>query len=93
MRTSTLLVFITLSGLKLQYGKQTKALKLIVVSGSGPSLLGRDWLQKLCLDWQNIYHQISSPITLAGDASTYGIGSVISHVLPDGSERPIAYAS
>ena len=48
---------------KVQYGKQTKALKLIVVSGSGPSLLGHDWLQKLCLDWQNIYHQISSPLT------------------------------
>ena len=27
------------------------------------SLLGRDWLQNLRLDWQNIYHQISSPLT------------------------------
>ena len=48
---------------KVQYGKQTEALKLIVVSGSGPSLLGCDWLQKLSLDWQNMYHQISSPLT------------------------------
>ena len=33
------------------------------------------------------------PLTLATDASPYGIRAVLSHVMEDGSEKPVAYAS
>ena len=33
------------------------------------------------------------PIKMAGDASAYGVGAVISHVFSDGTERPVAFAS
>ena len=39
------------------------------------------------------HYNPSLPLRMAGDASAYGIGAVISHIMPDGAERPIAFAS
>ena len=33
------------------------------------------------------------PVKMAADASAYGVGAVISHILPDRGERPVAFAS
>ena len=51
-------------------------------------------LHDLLLDSQWLVHYDPlKPLKLATDASAYGIGAVISHILEDGSERPIAFAS
>ena len=38
-----------------KYGNQTKKLMLAVVKGNEPSLLGRNWLKHIQLDWHNIF--------------------------------------
>ena len=40
-----------------------------------------------------VHYDPDLPLVLASDSSSYGLGAVLSHVMPDGSERPIAYAS
>ena len=45
------------------YGKQFAHLVLLVVAGDGPSLLGRNWLHYIKLDWKKI-HAVSKSIKL-----------------------------
>ena len=40
-----------------------------------------------------LHYDSALPIRLAADASAYGVGAVISHVLPNGNEKPIAFVS
>lgn len=39
------------------------------------------------------HYNSSLPLKLTADASHYGLGAVISHILPGGEERPIAFTS
>ena len=44
---------------EVNYGAQTVKLPLIVISGDGPSLFGRDWMTKIQLNWNEIYTVMS----------------------------------
>ena len=43
------------------YGDQKKSLSLLVVAGKGPSLLGRDWLRQIRLNWNELYRIDGKP--------------------------------
>ena len=40
-----------------------------------------------------VHYDPNKPMVLACDASQYGIGAVLSHIMEDGQERPIMYTS
>ena len=40
---------------RVRYGDQKQKLVLVVVAGNGPSLLGRNWLKYICIDWSSIF--------------------------------------
>ena len=47
----------------------------------------------LCSDRVLTHYSLSLPLILSVDASDYGCGCVLAHVMPDGSGRPIAFVS
>ena len=70
-------------GYQVQYEQQTQVLSLAVVAGSGPNLLGRDWLQHIQLDWREIkavaHNAVGSLGYLLdkyGDIFNYGVGTI-----------------
>jgi len=48
---------------------------------------------QLTTDRVLVHYDSAKSIVLAGDASPYGLGAVLSHKLDNGEEKPIAFAS
>ena len=40
-----------------------------------------------------VHYNDKYPLIVSCDASPYGVGAVVSHIMPDGSESPISFAS
>ena len=65
-----------------KYQDQQYCLPAIVVKGPGPNLLGRDWLQVVKLNWQNIFKiqeenpQLQSILDAHGDVFSEGLGTL-----------------
>ena len=55
---------------KVKYKTQVKDQPLLVVAGEGPSLLGRNWLTELQLDWHELY-QMTQYIDLQTILNSY----------------------
>ncbi|KAL1447396.1 hypothetical protein WDU94_003624 [Cyamophila willieti] len=49
--------------------------------------------REIASDTVLVHFDPSLPVSLATDASPVGLGAVLSHKLPDGTEKPIAFAS
>ncbi|CAG2192232.1 unnamed protein product [Mytilus edulis] len=51
---------IGLAIVNVNYKKESAKLPLLIVKRKGPNLLGRDWLNKLQLDWKDIFSVVGS---------------------------------
>ena len=44
------------ANVNMSFQEQHKQLQLLVVGGKEPSLLGRDWLNKIKLNWEELHY-------------------------------------
>ena len=49
--------------------------------------------QQLCSETLLVHYNLNKKLILSCDASPYGVGAVLYHVMEDGSERPIGFVS
>ena len=78
-----------------KYGGQEANLPLVVVKGEGPSLLGRNWLSQLILNWHEIFwsHNLSLKEVLEKHKAVFemGLGKVTGYeakILVDPEAHP-----
>ena len=45
----------------MHYNNQQHEIRLVVVKGEGPCLLGRDWLQTFQVDWKEVHYATANP--------------------------------
>ena len=77
------------------YEQQTVTLPLLVVAGVGASLLGRNWLEKLTLNWKTIYSvnvdQLQAVLNQNSDVFKPGVGTLKdykAHIFIDSTVPP-----
>ena len=68
------------------YQNQSHALVLVVVSGDGPTLFGRNWLEAINLNWNQIAHtrveqdkNLNTLLTKYADVFTNKLGTMTQH--------------
>ena len=49
--------------------------------------------EQIASDLVLTHYDPEKPLRLASDASPYGLGAVMSHIMPNGDERPVAFIS
>ena len=65
MYTGETVKILGLIRIDVEYQEQKEKLNLLIVAGAGPTLLGRDWLCKIRLDWRGMLNKIyTSPANL-----------------------------
>ncbi|PIK35587.1 hypothetical protein BSL78_27588 [Apostichopus japonicus] len=57
---------------KVEYNKQKCVLPLLVIKGDNPSLMGRDWLSVLRVDWKKVF-QVNQVTKLTDSISNYDV--------------------